>query len=93
MQFDIEEFYPSISKGLLMKAINQARSFVTISKEEVKTIIYSRKSLLLNNISVWIKREGMVLSTLQKQNTMIYHDNTNTPVKKYHDIYRKKNPN
>ena len=58
MQFDIEEFYSSVSKGLLMKAIDQAQSFVTISKEEVKTIMHSRKSLLFNNTSVWIKREG-----------------------------------
>ena len=56
MQFDIEEFYPSISKGLLMKAIDHAQSFVTINKEEVKTIMHFRKSLLFNNTSVWIKR-------------------------------------
>ena len=37
-----------------------------------------------------VKPKGMVLSTLQKQNTMICHDNTSTPVKKYHDIYREK---
>ena len=55
MQFNIEEFYPSISKGLSMKAINYAQSFVTISKEEVKTIMHSRKS---HNTSAWIKREG-----------------------------------
>ena len=58
MQFDIEEFYPSISKGLLMKAINHTQSFVTITKEEVKTIMHSRKSLLFNNTSVCMKREG-----------------------------------
>ena len=29
----------------------------TISKEEVKIIMHSSKSLLLNNTSVWIKRE------------------------------------
>ena len=34
--------------------------------------------------------QNMVFSTLQKQNNMIYHDNTSTPVKKYLDIYRKK---
>ena len=30
MQFNIEKFHPSISKGLLMKTINHAKSFVTI---------------------------------------------------------------
>ena len=58
MQFDIEESYPSVSKALLMKAIDHAQSFVTINKEEVKTIMHSRESLLFNNTSVWIKREG-----------------------------------
>ena len=33
MQFDIEEFYPSISIGLLMEAINHTNSFVTMSKK------------------------------------------------------------
>ena len=42
--FDIEEFYPSILKGILIKAINQAQLFVTICKEEVKVITHSRKS-------------------------------------------------
>ena len=58
MQFDIEEFYPSISKSLLMKAINHAQRFVTISKEKVKTIMNSRKYLLFSNTSAWIEREG-----------------------------------
>ena len=58
MQFNIEEFHPSISKGLLMKTINHAKSFVTISKEKVKTIMHSRKSFLFNNAAEWIKREG-----------------------------------
>ena len=55
MQFELEEFYPPISKGLFMKAINHAKSLITISKEEVNTIIHFRKSLLFNNTSVWIK--------------------------------------
>ena len=58
MQLDIKEFYPSISKVLFMKTINHAQSCVTIRKEEVKTIMHSRKSLLFNNTSVWLKREG-----------------------------------
>ena len=41
-----------------MKAIDHAQSFVTINKEEVKAIMHSRKSLLFNNTSVWVKREG-----------------------------------
>ena len=36
MQFDIKEFYRSISKVLLMKGINHTKSIVTISKEAAR---------------------------------------------------------
>ena len=36
MQFDIEEFYPSISIGLLMEAINHTNSFVSMSTKRSK---------------------------------------------------------
>ena len=34
MQFDIEEFYPSISKDLLLEAIDYTKGFVNISEDE-----------------------------------------------------------
>ena len=34
MQFDIEEFYPSISKELLLKAITYVKTLVNISDEK-----------------------------------------------------------
>ena len=58
MQFDIEEFYPSISKELLLKAITYAKTLVNISDEEINTIMHSRKSLLFNNTDIWIKKNG-----------------------------------
>ena len=58
MQFDIEEFYPSMSKKLLLKAIKSAKTLVNISDEETNTIMHSRKSLLFNNTDIWIKRYG-----------------------------------
>ena len=39
-----------------MQTINHAKPFNTLSKEEVKTIKRSRKSLLFNDTTVWIKR-------------------------------------
>ena len=54
MQFDIEEFYPSISKELLLKAITYVKTFVNITDEEINTIMHSRKSLLFNNTDIWI---------------------------------------
>ena len=52
MQFDIEEFYPSISKKLLLKAIKYAKTLVNVSDEETNTIIHSRKPLLFNNVDI-----------------------------------------
>ena len=51
-----EEFYPSISKELLLKALTYAKTLVKISDEEINTIMHSRKSLLFNNIAIWIKK-------------------------------------
>ena len=58
MQFDIEEFYPSISKELLLKAITYAKNLVNISDEDINTIMHSRRSLLFNNTNTWIKKTG-----------------------------------
>ena len=57
MQFDIEKFYPSISIDLLLKAINYTKGFTNISNDETKTIMQSRKSLLLSGTDVWIKKD------------------------------------
>ena len=57
MQYDIEEFYSSISENLLKKAIDYARSFVSISSEEEETIMHCCKSLLFNNSDIWIKKD------------------------------------
>lgn len=40
-----------------MKAIIHAKSFVTIIKEEVNTVIHSQNSLFFNNTCLQIKRE------------------------------------
>ena len=56
MQFDIEEFYPSISKELLQKATNYASTSVRISNEKINLIMHSRKSLLFDINNIWIKK-------------------------------------
>ena len=56
MQFDIEKFYPSISKELLLKAITYAKTLVNISDEEINTITHSRKYPLFSNTDIWIKK-------------------------------------
>ena len=58
MQFDNEEFYPSISKDLLLKAIDYTKSFVNISSNETKAIMHSRKYLLFRGTDVWLKKDS-----------------------------------
>ena len=41
-----------------MKIITYAKTLVNISDEEIKTIMHWRKSLLLNNTDIWIKKNG-----------------------------------
>ena len=58
VQFDIEEFYPSISKDLFLKSINYAKQFTSISQKDIDIILHARKSLLFGNGKVWNKKFG-----------------------------------
>ena len=55
IKFDIVEFYPSISKELLPKAIEYAQSVTTIEEKVIKTICHARKSLLFDKNNLWVK--------------------------------------
>ena len=56
IKFDIVEFYPSISENLLMKALEFAKTFVSIDESEIKVIKHARKSLLFKDNSIWLKQ-------------------------------------
>ena len=56
IQFDIEAFYPSISKSLLDKALNYAQSIVNVSTSDMEIIHHARKSLLYNDEECWVKK-------------------------------------
>ena len=58
VQFDIVEFYPSISEELLTKALNFAKSKLQVSNEEIRIIQHSRKSLLFESDNTWIKKNN-----------------------------------
>ena len=58
IQFDIVEFYPSISKDLLLQALDFGRNYSTITELDVATIMNARKSLLFYNDSFWVKKRG-----------------------------------
>ena len=56
LKFDVKDFYPSISKKLIGKALKFARKYTTISKREEKIIYNATKSVLFHDDKVWSKR-------------------------------------
>ena len=54
-QFDIIDFYPSITKITLIDSINYARKYAEITEEQYKIILACRKTVLENNESMWVK--------------------------------------
>ena len=52
IKFDIVDFYPSITKELLTKSTNYAKSITTIEKEVITTIFHAHKSFLFDKTSV-----------------------------------------
>ena len=55
-QFDICEFYPSISEELLGKSLTYAITHAKIEDEEVDLIMACRRSILFNNGKTWTKK-------------------------------------
>ena len=56
IQFDVVNFYPSISSELLEAAIDWARQFVNISDSEKQILLESKKSLIFLNGKPWVKK-------------------------------------
>ena len=57
LQFDICEFYPSISEELLDKALVFAKIHTTVTPDEEDMIKSCRKSVLFNDGKVWTKKD------------------------------------
>ena len=58
IQFDIIDFYPSITKELLLQSINLARNYTDTTQEELNIILTCRKSILIYNDTTWEKNEN-----------------------------------
>ena len=54
MQFDIIDFYPSITKNILIDSINYARKYVDATNEQYEIIVACRKTVIKNNESTWV---------------------------------------
>ena len=49
IQFDIIEFYPFITRELLLKSLNQAKEYTNITEKEIEIILTCKKSILTDN--------------------------------------------
>ena len=58
VKFDVVEFYLSIGQDLFLKAISFAKGYTTIERETIDLILHSRKPLLFDSSSTWIKKDG-----------------------------------
>ena len=57
LQFDICEFYPSITEELLRNSLGFAKNHTSIEQDEEDLIMACRKSVLFNNGKVWTKKD------------------------------------
>ena len=56
VQFDVENFYPSITLELIEKALAYASQFVDITPEDREVILQSKKSTLYSKGQAWTKK-------------------------------------
>ena len=56
INFDIIDFYPSITESLLLKAINHAKHYTEILDKEIDIIIHAKRTLVFNGGEPWKKK-------------------------------------
>ena len=56
LQFDISEFYPSISEDLLNKALTSGKAHTDIDREQEEMIKACRRSVIFNEGKAWTKK-------------------------------------
>ena len=54
---DIVDFYMSINKDLLHKALTCVQQLVSITQDEIEIIMHATKSLLSDNDQAWVKKD------------------------------------
>ena len=58
VNFDVENFYPSISIDIFTDAISYIKTITNIDDDQLSIIMQSRKALLFNSNEPWIKKSG-----------------------------------
>ena len=61
VQFEIVEFYPSITQNLLVEALEYANGFTDVTNDDRDVIMHARKSLLFDNNKAWCKKSNTSL--------------------------------
>ena len=56
--FDVEKFYPSIDRDLLLKALKWCKKYVEMSDEEIEIVMAARKAILYLDGQPWAKKGG-----------------------------------
>ena len=57
VKFDIEKFYPSISKQLLTKALSFAKEYTSVTRQEEEIIFHARRNVLVDHEGkIWVKK-------------------------------------
>ena len=63
--------YPSINQSLLESALNFAQTKTTISDEAIEAFKFARKSLLFNQVDIWIKKDNMPFFDITRDHTFV----------------------
>jgi hypothetical protein len=69
--FDVEKFYPSITKELLLKALKWSRKYVDISDEEIEIVMQSRRGMMFVDGKPWVKKGGSLLIKVWDTSTLL----------------------
>ena len=56
IQFDIVDFYPSISDELFQKAIDFGKRYTVINSEDERILMHCKRSMLFKNNESWVKK-------------------------------------
>ena len=57
ISFDVVDFYPSISKDLLLRALKFASDYINISEQDTDIILHTKKTLVFKDGRPWIKAD------------------------------------
>ena len=58
IEFDIVDYYPSITKDLFEKAIKWAKEYTNITDSDIQLFYQTKKSLLYCDQEIWTKKEN-----------------------------------